>query len=1095
MNQTVTGLRPYSPAPIQGGPLVSTIIRTKDRPELLREALSSIAEQTYPYVEAIVINDGGCDVGQITQSFAGPIRDVRYFCLGENIGRSAAANLGLREANGTYVIFLDDDDWFLPNHIAKLVNALQTDTQVGVAYTGVECLRENETGQWARVHIFDSPFDPIRLLIENYVPMHAALFRRDLVASGCYLDESLEIYEDWDFWVQLAQKTSFRYVKGISAIYRIGGTGGFGVAGDELLVQVARKAFLNKWRNQWSSEALLKIVEHAKHGILQPELLKELKIQEHNAQAFLAELESTRRNLDETARALDQAGEILEKTREELDATHRERARIQKEKEQSISVLTTQLELANRSIELWSGRCKELESSHSWRLTKPLRAVSTGARQLLGTIRAQSQPPDEGAASATHEDAAAGSSEGTESTSRSTAGSESGAFPIPQVELSWQPLHFRPSVRPQISIIIPVHNKHLYTFTCLKSLAADTVSLAHEIIVIDDGSDDETPAMLAEMDGVRGIVNEDARGFVNACNYGARQAIGKYLVFLNNDTIVRSGWLNVLVDTFEKHPDTGLVGVRLIYPDGRLQEAGGIIWQDGSGWNYGRGDDPDKPQYNYLREADYCSGACLAIPRQLFNDLGAFSPEFAPAYYEDTDLAFKVRAAGKKVIYQPAVTVVHFEGVTSGTDISSGFKRFQAVNRDKFVRKWKSDLRGPYISESQPDLEKDHGVSIRALVIDSEMLKPDQDSGSLRMMRLLAVFQNLGFKVSFISSTMEYQQPYVGQLQQQGVEVIYAPFVPSVDVYLQTNGQQFDVILVSRADIMERYLEIVRSCSPSALLIFDTVDLHYLREQRLAALTDSADLAESAAARKRQELGLMEKSDVTLVVSPVEKDLVSTDRPDLAVEVISNIHEIQDSGIAFEQREGILFVGGFNHPPNVDAVRFYLDEVLHLVQQELEDVKTYVVGSKPTEEIRSRASASVIVTGHVPDIAAYLNRCRVSIAPLRYGAGIKGKINMSMACGVPVVATSVAAEGMSLTDGKDVLIGDDAAAFANAVVRLYRDRALWEMLVENGRTNIEQHFSRDVATKAMREILASHGVLESAPTNDEIDAAQDAWRQ
>ena len=213
----------------------------------------------------------------------------------------------------------------------------------------------------------------------------------------------------------------------------------------------------------------------------------------------------------------------------------------------------------------------------------------------------------------------------------------------------------------EVSIIIPVFNQLEYTHACLASLQTVEEQMRFEVIIVDDCSTDRTAEVLPQLHGITYLRNERNSGFVTSCNCGAEKARGKYLVLLNNDTLVKPGWLTALLDTFIEELDAGIVGSKLLYPDGRLQEAGGIIWRDASGWNYGKFDDPEKPEYNYLREVDYCSAAALMVPKALFESVGGFDSRYAPGYYEDTDLAFKVRRAGYKVLYQPLSEVIHYE--------------------------------------------------------------------------------------------------------------------------------------------------------------------------------------------------------------------------------------------------------------------------------------------------------------------------------------------------------------------------------------------------------------------------------------------------
>jgi GT2 family glycosyltransferase len=642
-------------------------------------------------------------------------------------------------------------------------------------------------------------------------------------------------------------------------------------------------------------------------------------------------------------------------------------------------------------------------------------------------------------------------------------------FAAPSEDFS--PFAVPASDAPRVSIVIPVHNKFAYTAACLRSLAAHAASMPFEVIVVDDLSSDVTEKRLAEITGIRVLRNAENLGFVGSCNAGAAMALGEFVLFLNNDTVVTAGWLEALIRVFDEAPDAGLVGARLVYPDGRLQEAGGIVFNDGSGWNYGRFEDPEDTRFAFRREVDYCSGAAIVLRRALFASLGGFDPRYAPAYYEDTDLAFAVRAAGLKVYYEPRSRVVHFEGVSAGTDTGSGMKRYQVINHEKFVAKWAEALRAQPAPATAIHLAASHRAGHRILIIDATTPAPDQDSGSLRMVNLMRLLRRNACHVVFMASNRAWIERYTQDLQALGVEVLHHPFNSDPVGLFRERGAEFDSILLSRHYVAAEFVGLARLYAPRARLVFDTVDLHYLREQRAAELERREDLARIAAKTRSQEIGIMRECDVSLVVSPVEQEILARDAPGVAVDVLSNVHEIHGCRRPFEQRRDLVFVGGFQHPPNSDAVTWFVGEILPRILAAIPDLRLHVIGSKVTDAIQALAGEHVIVHGYVEDIGPFMDSARISVAPLRYGAGVKGKVNMAMSYGLPVVATPIAVEGMHVCAGLDVSVADEAAQFADAVVALYQDQTLWARLSVNGLGNVRSHFSFEAAEKAVRRIF------------------------
>lgn len=629
----------------------------------------------------------------------------------------------------------------------------------------------------------------------------------------------------------------------------------------------------------------------------------------------------------------------------------------------------------------------------------------------------------------------------------------------PTSSLTLEPLAFAEVENPVVSIIIPVFNNWQFTYKCLQSVSRHTRG-SYEVIVVDNHSTDMTPQLLASASGIRIITNASNEVFVNACNQAAAMARGEYLLLLNNDTEVTEGWLDAMLEPFAD-ARTGIVGAKLVYPNGSLQEAGGIIWRDGTGCNFGHGDDPDQPQYSYRRAVDYCSGACLMLSRTLWERVGGFDTRYAPAYYEDTDLCFSVRALNLNVIYQPAAHVIHYGGASAGKETSSGYKRFQEINRHKFVEKWKQVLEEQHVFSSAGLFRaRERTGGKRILVIDHHCPTYDRDSGSLRMLSMLQILQDMGYKVTFWPDDLTYHPRYTKKLQDLGIETYYGGL--DFEAHIKVQGDKLDAVLMSRPATAKKYLQLVKKYS-KALTIFDTVDLHFVREQRRMELEVSQ--------WKNLEFFLAEEADATLVVSPTELNILAGERFSDKVTVVSNIHSLEPCVTGFEEREGLMFIGGFAHPPNEEGIIWFIEYILPLIRRKLPDIHLTIVGSDPSERLMSMVSPGITVTGYVEDVSNYFNSSKVFVSPLLHGAGVKGKIGQSFSFGLPVVTTSIGAEGMQLSDGYNALITDSETEFARKVIDLYTDKFLWQKISANSRQVIREQFSIDTIRAALQKVF------------------------
>ncbi len=719
----------------------------------------------------------------------------------------------------------------------------------------------------------------------------------------------------------------------------------------------------------------------------------------------------------------------------------------------------------------------EMISSTSWRITRPLRGVVRVTRRARhvasSTLKLIPRAP------VLMRGGVARFRRGGWSSVRDRLATE---FRVPEAPVAMQLPESMPPViaplvlptvvdLPLVSILIPVYGQHATTFACLASIAKAPLHRSFEIIVMDDSSPEPASVALAPVTGVRIVRNAANLGFIGNVNAAATHARGEWLIILNNDTVVRPGSLDALIDTFAAHKNVGLVGAKLLNADGSVQEAGGIVWRDGSAWNWGRGEHCDDPRFNFVRNADFCSGAALAITRELFANMGGFDPHYAPAYYEDADLAFRIRARGLRVLYQPAAEIFHLEGVSHGRDVSSGVKAYQVTNAKKFFERWQHTLVNHRENAVEPEQEAHRASRSNILIVEACMITPDQDAGSVRLLNLLAILKAEGHHVTYIADNLDGNPKYARLLTGMGVELLHGRCAGSVRAVLRERGPTLDTIMFCRYYIAAQYVGTVRTLAPNARIIFDTVDLHFVREEREAVLLQNPAMHRAAAATRAKELRVIAKSDVTLVVSEFEKSLLAQIEPQARVEIISMIHSPVAMPAPLEEREGILFIGGFRHPPNIDAVQWYAAEVLPRLRELVPDVTTTIVGSNMPDDIKALSQTGLDVRGFVEHTEPLLQRARVSIAPLRFGAGIKGKINEAMIYGIPVVATSCAVEGMHLRNELDVLVADDPLAFAQAIARAYLDATLWNTLSQAGIGNVHTHFSADAALPTVRALF------------------------
>ncbi|MCL4507885.1 MAG: glycosyltransferase [Chloroflexi bacterium] len=645
-------------------------------------------------------------------------------------------------------------------------------------------------------------------------------------------------------------------------------------------------------------------------------------------------------------------------------------------------------------------------------------------------------------------------------------------------------LEFPVHESPAVTIIIPMHNRAELTLQCLRSIK-DSIRDSYEIIVVDDMSTDGTQDLLQHVNGIQVLTNTENLHFLKSSNCAAAVARGDFLLFLNNDVQLLPGAIDAALMTMRSAPagDIGAVGAKIILLDGTLQEAGSIVWNDGSCQGYGRGDDPTAAPYMFSRDVDYCSGAFLLTPRALFHQHGGFDEHFAPAYYEDSDYCLSLRDIGKRVVYTPHSVVLHYETASYQDSQTSSVTQLQKRHRVILLNKHAEQLTGHYPpGDKALELLARFGAGEhkkRILYIDDRVPHVSQGAGFPRARDLLLALIENGYQVTLYPLTVPSEAwDSVYQEMPDTVEVMIDYGVDKLESFLEQRWRYYDTILISRphnARCFRQILERRPEWFTHTRLIYDAEAIYTLREATRRRLLGEPVAEDELAAQVNEEVNLARGADAVLCVSESER-APFIDAGFKHVHVLGHTIRVNPTTNGFQDRCGILFVGAIqdDNAPNADAVCWFAREIfLHVRQQLGADVTFTIVGHNGSEKVRGLSGLDGIrFAGCVDDLIPYYNQARIFVAPTRFAAGLPMKVHQAAAHGIPIVCTSLLASEVGWQHEVEVLVGDDAATFAAQCVRLHAEQALWETLRSSALRRVERECSPESFRAVVKSVLS-----------------------
>jgi len=630
------------------------------------------------------------------------------------------------------------------------------------------------------------------------------------------------------------------------------------------------------------------------------------------------------------------------------------------------------------------------------------------------------------------------------------------------------------SATPRISLILVLYNRAELTFACLRSIV-ECRGEELEVIIVDNASSDDTSKLLERIDGARIIQNSENLNFLLAVNQAARVASGETILLLNNDAQLLPGTIRNALRTLDSSADIGAVGGKIVLLDGALQEAGSIVWQDGSCLGYGRGDDPLAPAYMFRRNVDYCSGAFLITPRRLWEQLGGFDEAYLPAYYEEADYCMRLWDSGYRVVYEPDAIIVHYEFASSVSTARA--IQLQADHQRIFAEHHKAVLPKHYAPGIANTLKaRSRCEGERILFLDDRVPHVWLGSGFPRARTLLLSLLKRGFFVTIypLSEANETWDEVYADLPRE-VEVMTGLGSPRLEQFLKSRRNYYSRIVVSRPHNM-RMLQLVLKAHPdwfeNVEIVYDAEALFSRRDAKLKEISGKPWTEKEAQDALAKEMELAKAATSVISVSPRESSIFS-ECGIRNVHVIGHTMEVCPDPPDFENRKGLLFVGAihFEASPNGDSMIWFLSEIFPKIQRQLgESICLTIAGVINSSRIRQLAGPCVRFTGHIPSLDDLYRKARLFIAPTRYAAGLPHKIHEAAAHGLPVVATPLLASQLDWSD-RELAIGGDAESFAARCVEYYSDSAKWMSLRSAALDRVAQDCSPELFEKNVQEVF------------------------